>query len=300
MPNDLPSHVVDERMSTSFKIAIALNVAIVALQAIYGFLSHSIALIADAGHNFTDVLALVLALGANLLAARPPTKYRTYGYRRTTILAALLNAVLLLVTTGAIIFGAVHRLEHPSPVDGATVSIVAGIGIVLNLVSALLFRRGSESDLNVKAAFLHMAGDAAVSAGVVIAGLAIIWTGALWIDPIMSIVISVVILVSTWQVLRESVNLAADAVPESIDPETIERYLTSVDGVAAVHDLHIWGMSTTHTVLTAHLVVPQREVQDRMLFGICEELKSRFGIAHATLQVERGSAACALEASHVI
>jgi cobalt-zinc-cadmium efflux system protein len=283
----------------NFQIALALNVAIVALQATYGFLSHSVALIADAGHNLTDVLSMIFAMGANMLAARPPTKTRTYGYRRTTILAALLNAVLLLVTTGAILYGAINRLEEPVPVDGGMVSIVAGIGIVLNGISALLFARGRH-DLNVRAAFLHMAGDAAVSGGVVLAGLVILWTGVLWVDPIMSIVISIVILLSTWKILRESFNLAADAVPEQIDPAVIEAYLRSVDGVRDIHDLHIWGMSTTHVVLTAHLVIPERTVEDALLFDISRELHDRYGIEHSTLQVERGSLECELEASHVI
>ncbi|MDP4200901.1 MAG: cation diffusion facilitator family transporter [Bacteroidota bacterium] len=293
------THDTGTGINRNFKIALALNVAIVALQATYGFLSHSVALIADAGHNLTDVLSLVFALGANMLAARPPTKMRTYGYRRTTILAALLNAVLLLVTTGAILYGAIERLRDPVPVDGGIVSIVAGISIVLNGLSAILFARGRH-DLNVRAAFLHMAGDAGVSAGVVVAGLVIVWTGALWVDPIMSMIISVVILLGTWKILRESFNLAADAVPEQIDPVVIEAYLRSVEGVRDIHDLHIWGMSTTHVVLTAHLVIPERTVEDSLLFDISHELQDRYGIDHATLQVERGSLACELEASHVI
>ena len=284
----------------SFKIAVGLNILIVVIQATYGFLSHSIALIADAGHNLTDVLSLLFAMGANLLAARPPTKLRTYGYRRTTILAALFNAVILLLTTGAILYGAIDRWSHPVAVDGGTVSIVAGIGILLNAISAMLFLRGRKGDLNVRAAFLHMAGDAGVSAGVVVAGLVIMWTGSLWVDPAMSIAISLVIAFSTWRVLRESFNLASDAVPEQVDPAAIEEYLRGVEGVCDVHDLHIWGMSTTHVVLTAHLVIPDRDIEDGLLFDISKELHDHHGVEHTTIQVERGIMPCELAASHVI
>jgi cobalt-zinc-cadmium efflux system protein len=299
MPHD-HSHAPSVHVNRCFKIAVGLNVVIVALQLGYGFLSHSIALIADAGHNLTDVLSLLFAMGANMLAMRPPTKMRTYGYRRTTILAALLNAVILLVTTGAILYGAVERLQHPVPVDGSMVSIVAAIAIVLNAVSAWLFASGRKGDLNVRAAFLHMAGDAGVSAGVMAAGLIILWTGLLWVDPVTSIIISIVILFGTWKLLRESFNLAADAVPEQIDPAAIERYLRSVAGVCDVHDLHIWGMSTTHVVLTAHLVIPDRMVEDALLFSIARDLQDNYGVEHTTIQVERGSLSCELAASHVI
>lgn len=298
MPHDHAPSV--PQANGNFKIAIGLNVLIVILQVVYGFLSHSIALIADAGHNLTDVLSLLLALGANILAARPPTPKRTYGYRRTTILAALLNAAILLVTTGAILFAAIERLRHPAPVAGGTVAIIAGIGIVLNGVSAWLFARGRKGDLNVKAAFLHMAGDAAVSAGVVIAGIIILWTGALWVDPAMSIIISIVIALGTWSVLRDSFNLAADAVPAHIDPAAIEQYLRSVNGVRDVHDLHIWAMSTMHVVLTAHLIIPERNMEDNLLFTIAGELHDRFGVEHTTLQIERGALACELADEHVI
>jgi cobalt-zinc-cadmium efflux system protein len=302
MPHDHHHHHAPASASpnASFKIAVGLNVLIVVIQVIYGYISHSIALIADAGHNLTDVLSLLLALGANVLAARPPTQKRTYGYRRTTILAALLNAAILLVTTGAILFAAIERLNHPVPVDGGVVSIVAGISIVLNTASAWLFMRGRKSDLNVKAAFLHMAGDAAVSAGVVLSGIIIIATGALWVDPAMSIIISIVIALGTWSVLRDSFNLAADAVPTHIDPAGIEAYLRSVEGVCEVHDLHIWAMSTTHVVLTAHLVIPEGRVEDDLLFQISRTLHDRHGIEHTTLQIERGERGCELADEHVI
>lgn len=301
MPHDHHHHTpASESPNASFKIAIGLNIVIVVLQVVYGFLSHSIALIADAGHNLTDVLSLLLALGANVLAARPPTQKRTYGYRRTTILAALLNAAILLVTTGAILFAAIERLRNPVPVDGGVVSIVAGIGIVLNAASAWLFARGRKGDLNVKAAFLHMAGDAAVSAGVVLAGIIIVATGALWVDPAMSIIISIVIALGTWSVLRDSFNLAADAVPTHIDRVAIEDYLNKVEGVCEVHDLHIWAMSTTHVVLTAHLVIPEGRVEDDMLFQISRTLHDSYGIEHTTIQIERGAPGCELADEHVI
>ena len=287
-------------VNRNFQIAVGLNVAIVVLQLSYGFLSNSIALIADAGHNLTDVLSLLFALGANILAARPPTKKRTYGYRRTTILAALLNAVILLVTTGAILYGAIERLRHPVPVDGGTVSVVAAISIVLNAASAWLFSEGRKDDLNIRAAFLHMAGDAGVSAGVVAAGLIILWGGMLWVDPLMSIIISFIILLSTWKLLRESFNLAADAVPEQIDSAAIEAYLQNIAGVAGFHDLHIWGMSTTHVVLTVHLVIPERAVEDELLFTIARNLHDNYGIKHTTIQVERGGISCELAGSHII
>ncbi len=312
MPHDRaqPAFRRGPHSNASFKIAIALNVVIVLVQAIYGFLSHSIALVADAGHNLTDVLSLGIALGANMLAARPPTKKRTYGYRRTTILAALLNASILLIATGAILFAAIERLRHPVAVAGATVSIIAAIGIVPNAASAWLFMQGpkddrSSSDLNVQAAFLHMAGDAAVSAGVVIAGLIIIWTGAMWVDPTMSIVIVIVIAVGTWSLLRDSFNLASDAVPEGIDSAAIEGYLRGLEGVTAIHDLHIWGMSTTHVALTAHLVVAPGTLRDEakedaMLSGICRKMHDQFGIEHTTVQIERGAFECELASEQVV
>ncbi|MFI5201538.1 MAG: cation diffusion facilitator family transporter [Candidatus Kapaibacterium sp.] len=288
------------RENASFKIAIGLNILIVLLQVVYGILSHSVALVADAGHNLTDVLSLLFALGANILAARPPTKKRTYGFRRTTILAALLNAMILLVATGAILFAAFERLRHPAPVDGRMVSIVAGIAIVLNGISAWLFARGKNSDLNVKAAFLHMAGDAAVSAGVVIAGLIILSTGAIWVDPIMSIVIAIVITFSTWSLLRDSFNLAADAVPEGIDPSAIDQYLRGLTGVSDVHDLHVWGMSTTQIAMTAHLIVREDVAHDALISTICTAMHDRFGIEHATIQIERGALECELAPGHVV
>ncbi len=298
MPHDNASHSTSP--NASFKIAIALNVLIVAIETVSGFYAHSVALLADAGHNLTDVFLLVFALGANLLAARPPTARRTYGYRRTTILAALLNAVIILITTSAIIYGAIQRLTSPVQVNGQAVWMVASLAIVLNAVSAMLFNRHRKHDLNARAAFLHLAGDAAASSGVLVAGLVIVSTGALWVDPAVSMIIAVVIAFATWSVLRDSFNLAADAVPAHIDSAAIEAYLRSVEGVSEVHDLHIWAMSTTHVVLTAHLVIPERSVEDDLLFSISRVLHDRYGVEHTTLQVERGAPGCELADEHVI
>ncbi len=287
MPHDHHHHAPQgATANANFKIAIGLNVAIVAMEAISGFFAHSVALLADAGHNLTDVLLLVFALGANVLAARPPTERRTYGYRRATILAALLNAVLILITTGAIIFGAIQRLVSPVEVNGQTVWVVAALAIVLNALSAMLFMRDRKHDLNARAAFVHLAGDAGASAGVLIAGLIIVSSGVQWVDSAVSIIISIVIAFGTWSVLRDSFNLAADAVPAHIDPIAIEHYLRNVEGVCEVHDLHIWAMSTTHVVLTAHLVIPEGRVEDDLLFHISRTLHDSYGIEHTTIQIE--------------
>jgi cobalt-zinc-cadmium efflux system protein len=286
--------------NASFKIALLLNVMIVVTELVAGFLAHSVALIADAGHNFADVLLLAFALGANVLAARPPTARRTYGFRRTTILAALLNAIIILITTGAIVYSAIQRILSPVSVNGEIVWMVAALAIVLNAVSAMMFNRHRKHDLNARAAFLHLAGDAAASSGVLVAGLIIVWTGAQWTDPAVSIIIAVLIALATWTVLRDSFNLAADAVPTHIDQVAIEQYLRSIEGVTDVHDLHIWAMSTTHVVLTAHLIIPERSVEDELLFDISRMLHDRFGVEHTTLQVERGSLACELASSEVI
>lgn len=304
MPNSKFPSVVET--NASFKIAIGLNILIVLLQVVYGILSHSVALVADAGHNLTDVLSLLFALGANILAARPPTQKRTYGFRRTTILAALLNAMILLVATGAILLAAIERLRRPTPVNGSVVAIIAGVGIVLNGISAWLFARGRKGasstmrDLNVRAAFLHMMGDAAVSAGVVIAGIIILRTGAIWVDPLMSIVIAIVIVAGTWSLLRDSFNLAADAVPAGIDLAAIEQYLRRLNGVSDVHDLHVWGMSTTQIAMTSHVIVREDVAHDELISTICAAMHGRFGIEHTTIQIERGALECELAPGHVV
>jgi cobalt-zinc-cadmium efflux system protein len=244
------------------------------------------ALVADAGHNLSDVLGLLLAWGASVLVKRTPTRRFTYGLRGTTILAALVNASLLLLVTGAIAWEALVRLHAPEPVAGMTVIVVAAIGVVVNLGTALLFMRGREHDLNIRATYLHMAGDAAVSLGVVVAGAVILATGWLWLDPVVSLAISVFVIWATWSLLRDAFGLALQAVPEAIDAEAVRVYLESVEGVARVHDLHIWGMSTTENALTAHLVFPHGFPGDARLGEICVVLRERHAIGHATLQVE--------------
>ncbi|MDB5034988.1 MAG: cation efflux protein [Chlorobi bacterium] len=272
----------------AFAIGVGLNLAFVGVEAFYGIMAHSVALVADAGHNLSDVLGLLLAWGASYLARRLPTERHTYGLRRSSILAALLNAVLLLVAVGGIAWESLRRLGDPGPVSGGIVMWVAALGIVVNGVTALLFAKGRKGDINIRGAFLHMAADAAVSLGVVIAGFAINATGLTWIDPVVSLVIITVITAGTWGLLRESFNLAMDAVPESIDRRKVEEYLTGIDGVIEVHDLHIWGMSTTEPALTVHLVKPDGNHPDEFIACICDELHQRFGIEHATIQIERG------------
>ena len=275
----------------AFALGVALNLGFVAVEAGMGVIAGSIALLADAGHNLSDVLGLLLAWGAAVLARRVPTERRTYGLRRSTTLAALLNAVLLLVAIGAIGWEALRRFHHPEPVEGWTVIWTAVAGIAVNTATALLFRKGRERDINIRGAFLHMAADAGVSLGVVLAGGLILATGWSWIDPVISLGIVAVILVGTWGLLRDSVNLALDAVPEGVDLPAIRTHLEGLPGVSQVHDLHIWGMSTTETALTAHLVRPGGQADDAFLQDAARELHDRFDIEHATLQVEAGDPA---------
>ena len=275
----------------AFAIGVALNVTFVVVEAVYGYFANSLALIADAGHNLSDVLGLLLAWGASVLAQRQPTSRRTYGFRRSSILAALINAVVLLIAIGGIAWEAVRRFDMPNAVEGGTVIWVAAVGIVINAVTAWLFVAGRKEDLNIRGAFLHMAADAAVSLGVVVAGIALLVTGWVWLDPTVSLIIVAVILVGTWGLLRDSVNLALDAVPEDIDVSQVQAYLASLPGVKEVHDLHIWGMSTTETALTAHLVLPNIQAVDALLTHVCDDLHDRFSIEHVTLQIENGDRA---------
>lgn len=270
-----------------FGVGIALNLVFVALEAGFGVLAGSLSLIADAGHNLSDVLGLLLAWGASWLARLRPTRRRTYGMRRSTILAAVLNAVILLFAMGAIAWEAIRRLSHPQPVAGWVVIGVALAGVVVNGTSALLFLRGRKRDLNIAGAFSHMAADTAVSAGVALAGLGIQITGWLWLDPAASLVIVAVILVGTWGLLRDSLNLALDAVPRDIDLEQVEGYLAGLPSVVEVHDLHVWAMSTTEVALTAHLVKPDTANDDATISEATRGLRERFGIQHATFQWER-------------
>ena len=284
----------------AFAIGIALNMAFVVTEATFGVLSHSLALVADAGHNLSDVFGLMLAWGASVLVKRAPTPRRTYGLRRSSVLAALFNAIFLLIAIGAIAWEAVHRFGNPTPVGGNTVMIVAGIGIVINAATAWLFMSGRESDINIRGAYLHMVADAGVSVGVVLAGLAIRLTGASWIDPVVSLVIVAVIAVGTWGLLRDSVNMAMDAVPEGIAPDEVKAYLASLPDVTEVHDLHIWSMSTTETALTGHLVRANDRVDDALLERATHELHDRFGIEHVTLQLETVSHHCAQAPDEVL
>jgi cobalt-zinc-cadmium efflux system protein len=284
----------------AFAIGVVLNTGFVAVEAVYGVLAHSLALLADAGHNLSDVAGLLLAWGAAWLSRRVPTAKRTYGYGRTTILAALANAVLLLVAIGAIAWEAVHRFQAPEAVRSGEVIAVASVGIVINLATALMFMRGGKSDINIRGAFLHMAADAEVSAGVVVAGLVIAYTGWLWLDPAVSLAIVAVIAVGTWGLLRDSALLAVDSVPPHIDAGEVERCLRALTGVADVHDLHIWPLSTTSTALTVHLVCDHDRIDDAATAAITQTLKARFGIAHATIQFETGAVACTLEPGHVV
>ena len=285
-----------------FAIGVFLNLTFVVVEGAAGYLAHSLALVADAGHNLSDVFGLLLAWGASVLARRAPTAKHTYGLRRSSILAALLNAVLLLVAVGGIAWEAIRRFSEPAPVAGKMVIGVALVGIVINTATALLFLSGRKDDLNIRGAFLHMAADAAVSLGVVLAGVAMLATRQTWIDPVVSLVIVAVICIGTWGLLRDSVNLALDAVPEGIKVEEVKNYLTALPGVAEVHDLHIWAMSTTETALTAHLVIPNGGGGDALLARACTELHDRFGIEHATLQIETGDAAhpCRLAPADIV
>jgi cobalt-zinc-cadmium efflux system protein len=274
----------------AFAIGTGLNVGFVVVEFALGLAANSLALLADAGHNLSDVLGLLLAWGARYLAGRRPTERRTYGLRRSTILAALLNAVLLLIAVGAITWEALGRLARSAPVSGGTVIAVAAVGVAVNTVTALLFFPGRRHDLNVRGAFLHMAADAAVSLGVVVAGVVIALTGWGWVDPAVSLLIAGAITAGTWGLLRRAIDLSLDAVPEGIDPSRVRAFLAGQPGVVEVHDLHIWGMSTTETALTVHLVKPDARVDDKWLARVVQELHDRFRIDHATIQVESGTA----------
>lgn len=270
----------------AFAVGIALNVGFVVAEAIFGWLGNSVALLADAGHNLSDVLGLLIAWLALLLAARRPSARFTYGLGGSSIVAALFNAVLLLVAVGAVAWEAILRLMHPEPSAGLTVIVVAAAGIVVNGVTAWLFSRGQQDDLNIRGAFLHMLSDAAVSAAVVVAGVLMLWTGWLWLDPVASLLVSAVIVWTTWSLLRQSLAMSVDAVPETIDPVAVRDYLCACAGVDSIHDLHIWPMSTTGVALTAHLVMTAGHPGDAFLRQVAEGLEHRFRIDHATLQVE--------------
>ena len=285
-------HRAPKDFGRAFAIGILLNGGFIVLEVVFGLLSDSLALLADAGHNMSDVLGLILAWGASELAKKAASSRRTYGWKRATVLAALFNALLLLVGVGGIFWEAIRRLQEPAQVAGATVIWVAALGILVNGATAWLFFSGRKSDLNVRGAFLHMAADAGVSAGVMIAGALILFTSWTWLDPLVSLAIGFFILLSTWGLLKDSLNFSLDAVPESIDPEAVQTYLAGLDGIREVHHLHIWPLSTTEVALTAHLVKVEPTLDDDLLHRIEHELHERFEITHPTIQFESQSEHC--------
>lgn len=283
-------HKVDlQSVNLAFMISVGANLAFTVVEAIYGFITDSVSLLGDAGHNLSDVLGLLLAWGAAYLATRRTSDMYSYGFRRTTILAAIINALALVFAASYIAWESVEKFISPTPIAEITVMIVAGIGIVINAGTAMLFMKVSEQDLNLRGAYLHLAYDALISAGVVVAAAVIYTTGWLWIDPIMGLAIVGVILYGTWGLLRDSVNLIIDAVPENVDRDGVRQYLEGIDGVTEIHDLHIWGMSTHENCLTAHLVMPENTLWESGdgYTQIGEDLEKRFNIHHVTLQVER-------------
>jgi cobalt-zinc-cadmium efflux system protein len=285
----------------AFMLGMSLNVVFVIVETVFGFIGNSTALLADAGHNLSDVLGLVVAWAAYRLSRRPPDNRFTYGLRSSSILAALFNAMLLLVAVGAITWEAAQRLVHPQPVASTIIIAVASIGIAINGFTAWLFASGRERDLNIRGAFLHMLADAGVSAGVVASGIAILFTGWLWLDPLASLSIALIILWGTWGLLRESLLMSLSAVPRRIQIAQVRSYLEHLPGVLQIHDLHIWPISTTETALTCHLVMPAGHRGDPFLMQVAQTLEQRFGIGHATLQVETSTdGACALAPGHVV
>ena len=285
----------------AFPLAVLLNLAFVVAEVAAGVISGSMALLADAGHNFSDVLSLLLAWGASVLAARPPSARFTYGFKSSSILAAIANAALLWVALGAILVETIRRFSDPSPVAGTTMMAVAGLGIAINGASAFLFAKGRKQDLNLRAAFQHLLADAAVSAGVVLAGLLVVLTGRDWIDPVTSLAITGAIAWGSWSLLRDAVKMGLLAVPDDIDESAVRSFLAAQPGVSAVHDLHIWPMSTTETALTAHLVMPGGNPGDGFLLGLAHALVHDFGIHHPTIQVETlGGEDCELESERVV
>ena len=271
----------------AFAIGVTLNLIFVFVEAAYGWWADSLALLADAGHNLSDVLGLLMAWAGYALAKVAPTRECTYGWRGSTILAALFNALLLMIAVGGIAWEAIGRLTDPPEVSAPIVIAVALIGVVINTLTAMLFMRGRDKDLNIRGAYLHMAADALLSLGVAVSGMIIIWSGWFWVDPVTSLIIAIVILIGTWDLLRESLHLAMQAVPPSIDIDEVHDFLGGLQGVSEVHDLHIWAMSTTEIALTAHLVRPELENDDALLRQACADLRHRFDISHTTIQIER-------------
>lgn len=285
--------------SRAFAAAVVLNMGFVIVEAVFGFMSDSLALLTDAGHNLSDVMGLLLAWGAAALAKKKPSSRRTYGYSRATIIASVLSGLILMGAVGAIGWEAVNRLFTPAQPAGLTIIIVAGIGVVINTATALFFVSGKDHDLNIRGAFLHMAADAGISLGVVISGMLILFYGLNWVDPVISLFIAAAIFFSTWGLLRDSLNLAVDAVPRNVDPEAVRDYLSGLPGVNTIHDLHIWPLSTTDTALTAHMVMDEFPDGDEFLADVAGVLEDRFAIKHPTIQMERtGSGIPCHQAEH--
>jgi cobalt-zinc-cadmium efflux system protein len=281
------SHDAPKNITTAFVVGIILNSAFIVIEVIAGLFTHSLSLLADAGHNLGDVAGLALALLANKLALKKANEQYSFGYKQSTVLVALVNGGILLFALGAVAYEAIIRLSHPQPIEGGLVSIIAGIGIVINGVSAYMFLKDKDKDLNIKGAYLHMAGDALVSLGVVIAGIIIIYTHWFWLDSVVSLILVIVVLVGTWSLLKESLRLTLNGVPKDIDMKEVKKYFLSLEGVTEIHDLHIWAMSTTEIALTAHLVIPN-DIQDDIIYEkIKENLHHNFNIIHSTIQIER-------------
>ncbi|MGE3919529.1 MAG: cation diffusion facilitator family transporter [Gammaproteobacteria bacterium] len=283
------SHHAPQTFNLAFGLSVALNFGFTIIVALYAIIAHSMSLLADAGHNLGDVLGLLLAWGANWLLTKRSSERYSYGFKRLTIIAAIANATILIAASAIIAFESIQRLFHPVMVAEKIVIVVAFIGIIINSGTALLFMRGSKSDLNIKGAFLHLASDALVSLGVVVAGIAILYTKAMWIDPLVGLLIVITILLSTWGLLRDSINLMLDAVPKNISQKLVKQYLAGIDGVTEVHDIHIWGLSTREVALTAHLIIPDRELYDADFEKINYDLLHEFKINHVTIQVEKGT-----------
>jgi cobalt-zinc-cadmium efflux system protein len=295
-------HSSPKSFGRAFVIGIALNLSFVVVEVVYGVLAHSVALIADAAHNLGDVLGLGLSWGATALARVRPSKRRTFGFRRSTIVASVANALILLFVTGGLTWESIRRLLVPQQTEGRTMIAVALVGTVVNGASALLFLRGRDHDLNLRSAFLHLASDAALALGVAVAGAVILFTGWLWLDPAVSIALAGTIFVGTWSLTKQSMNLMLDAVPERIDPEEVKAFLGGLPGVVEVHDLHIWAMSTTETALMAHLVMPGNSCQPTFLAEACTKLHDKFDIDHATLQIdpEEAPVPCVLAPDEIV
>jgi len=277
----------NQNYNKAFGHGITLNIIYIAVEVVYGLIVNSLVLLADAGHNFSDVLGLLLAWSASYLVKKSATPKYTYGFKKSSVLAAFLNALFLLVAIGAIIWEAVGRFSKPQAIEGQTIMIVAGIGVIINAATAFLFFSGRKQDLNIKGAFIHMAADAGISLGVVFVGLIITLTNFYWLDPLISIAIALIIFWGTWGLLKNAVNLALDAVPENIDREAVENFLNSMPEVENIHDLHIWAMSTTETALTVHIIVDTLMDQDKFIEKISKALNNQFSIQHSTIQLEK-------------